>query len=67
MAQPTDFELKLIEKMTRAKIALENFIKKEHSEMCPVNDPESLRPCSCGLSEHNQKVNEIINLLEIQR
>lgn len=65
MAKPTAFEIELIQKITRATIALEA-LRKKHSDACPVNDPLISGRCTCGADENNAKVSAIISDLHIE-
>ncbi len=59
MAQPTPYELKLIQKIMRATIVLESG-KKEHYETCSAVDPHMAGKCTCGASEHNTLLDKVI-------
>lgn len=65
MSEPSSFELKLIQKITRATTKLEA-LKRTHSDTCPVNDPHMAGQCTCGADEHNRKVNEVLSDLKIE-
>lgn len=58
--------LKLIEKIVRAKIKLEA-AQRRHSERCMVElDPEYYGPCTCGASETNSALNDVLKELELE-
>lgn len=58
--------VKLIEKIVRAKVKLEN-VKVDHKDSCPVEcDPEGYAPCSCGASATNSAVGSAIRELNIE-
>jgi len=55
----------LIEKMVRAKIKLEGS-RRGHSDSCPVEaDPEGFAPCNCGASNHNGKISDALDELDL--
>lgn len=57
---------KLIEKMARAKIRLENS-KVNHRGSCPVeSDPEGYAPCNCGASTTNSTIDSAIKELSLE-
>ncbi|MBI2674560.1 MAG: hypothetical protein HYX22_02385 [Candidatus Yanofskybacteria bacterium] len=56
---------KLIEKIVRAKVKLENS-KMIHRNSCPIeSDPEGYAPCSCGASKTNSAIDAAIRELNI--
>ncbi|OGN06281.1 MAG: hypothetical protein A3B86_04145 [Candidatus Yanofskybacteria bacterium RIFCSPHIGHO2_02_FULL_38_22b] len=56
---------KLIEKIVRAKVKLENS-KMNHKDSCPVeSDPEGYAPCNCGASKTNGAIDAAIRELNI--
>ena len=58
--------LKLIAKITRAKIRLEN-AKMSHRNSCPVEtDPEGFAPCNCGASNTNYAIESAIQDLSLE-
>lgn len=53
-------EIKIIEKLTRAKVKLEAMLKK-HSDNCMIEmDPGYHGPCTCGAGEHNKRIEAVI-------
>jgi len=57
---------KLIEKMVRAKVRLENS-RVSHKNGCPVeSDPEGHAPCNCGASATNLNINFAIKDLSLE-
>ena len=57
---------KLIEKMVRAKVKLENS-KISHKDSCPVEcDPEGYAPCNCGASKTNSAIDAATRELSIE-
>jgi coenzyme F420-reducing hydrogenase gamma subunit len=58
-------ELKLIEKIIRAKIHLEK-AKKNHSNHCPIDmDYDYMGPCTCGASTANSAVEAALHALNL--
>jgi hypothetical protein len=58
--------LKLIEKIVRAKVKLEGS-KRRHSERCMVDmDPDYMGPCTCGASETNSAIDSALEELELE-
>jgi len=56
----------LIEKIIRAKIALEKAPRgRGHSNFCPMEDPESYAPCNCGASDANRPIQEALDALKL--
>lgn len=56
--------LKLVEKLVRAKVKLEN-ARKKHADHCMFEDPDYMGPCTCGASTINEALNEVLEELEI--
>lgn len=57
---------KLIEKMVRAKVRLENS-RVSHKNGCLVeSDPEGYAPCNCGASATNSNINSAIKDLSLE-
>jgi hypothetical protein len=66
MASPTPFEIKLIEKVTRAKVHLKS-VNAQHSQGCPTEDTESTAPCNCGASRINGAIQSAIDELDLDK
>ena len=63
MATPE--ELRLIEKIVRAKVALEG-AKTGHSSRCMIDmDPEYRGPCTCGADANNGAIKATLKELEL--
>ncbi|HBI26016.1 TPA: hypothetical protein DDX30_04495 [Candidatus Wolfebacteria bacterium] len=61
MATPD--EIKLIEKMVRAKVAIEG-INTKHSPNCMVDlDPDYHGPCTCGAAQTHTQVSTALKAL----
>jgi len=61
----TTTELKLIEKIVRAKVRLEGS-KTSHSDNCNCEEPENFAPCNCGASAHNTKIDAALRELSLE-
>ena len=55
----------LMEKIIRARIALEGASGGPHSNFCPVEDPESYAPCNCGASARSRPIEEALRALKL--
>ena len=55
----------LLEKIIRARMHLENVPRPQHSNFCPVEDPESYAPCTCGASGKNKHVDSALRELKL--
>ena len=61
----TKSELKLLEKIVRAKVKLES-ARRRHSDGCPVEyDPDYYGPCTCGASKTNAAIDAALHELEL--
>lgn len=60
----TKEEIKLIEKLARAKMKLEGLIKN-HSGKCLTEDPEYYGPCTCGMDEYNKRIEAALKELSL--
>ena len=61
----TPEEIRLIEKMVRAKVALEGG-KSSHSSNCMTDmDPEYRGPCTCGADMHNSVISAALKELSL--
>ena len=59
----TPEELRLHEKIIRAKVRLEE-LKKDHSPNCMVKtDPDYIGPCSCGARANNAAIDAVLKEL----
>lgn len=57
--------IKLIEKIVRAKVKLEG-AKRGHSERCMVDmDPDYMGPCTCGASTSNSAIDAALDELNL--
>lgn len=56
-------EYKLLEKIIRAKIALEG-AHKSHTCMIDL-DPDYMGPCKCSAGEHNAKIDRALDALKL--
>lgn len=57
--------LQLIEKIVRAKIALEN-AKQKHRDRCMVEmDIDYMGPCTCGVDNMNTAITAALNALKL--
>jgi hypothetical protein len=63
MAEYTNVQL--MEKIIRAKIALEKARSAPHRTSCPMEDPESYAPCNCGASAANGPIREALDALKL--
>jgi len=57
-------ELKLIEKIVRAKVQLEG-AHTGHKSMCPADDDTGYGACTCGASAQNSKVQAALRELDL--
>lgn len=57
--------VQLMEKIIRAKIALEKVKSAPHRVTCPMEDPESYAPCNCGASASSGPIQEALNALKL--
>lgn len=63
MATPT--ELMLMERIVRAKVALEG-ARKPHT--CIIDDdPDYMGPCKCGASEQNAAISKALRELDLSK
>ena len=59
-------DVKLIEKIVRAKVRLES-AKRRHSERCMVDmDPDYMGPCTCGAESSNAAIDAALKELELE-
>ncbi len=58
-------ETRLIEKIVRAKVALERS-RVRHKDGCMTEDPESTAPCNCGASATNSALSSAIKELSFE-
>ena len=59
-------EVKLIEKIVRAKVKLEG-ARAQHTSACPVDaDPEGHAPCTCGASTRNSAIKAVLKELSFE-
>lgn len=56
-------EIKLVEKMVRAKMALENS-HSSHTMACPAEDPHMAGPCRCGADKRNRSIEKALRELD---
>jgi len=56
--------VKLIEKITRAKMRLEG-ARREHLASCPSEDPHMPGPCTCGAEKTNSAIRTAIDELSL--
>lgn len=62
----TPSEVRLVEKITRAKVKLER-ARRAHSSNCIVEmDPEGLAPCNCGAGSANFAIDAALRELELE-
>lgn len=64
MAELTNTQL--IEKIVRAKVALEG-AKVKHEDFCVTEDPDSMAPCNCGASAANNAISRALRTLELDK
>ena len=58
-------ELKLVEKIVRAKVVLER-AQRRHEDHCRIEgDPEYLGPCTCGATKSNAAIHEALRELSL--
>ena len=58
-------KVKLIEKIGRAKLLLEQG-REDHTENCNVSiNPDGMAPCNCGASKHNALIASVIRELTL--
>jgi hypothetical protein len=62
-------KLKLLEKLVRTKIRLEDAIKElHHDSRCMIElDPTSYAPCSCGVSKTRSILQTVLDELNEER
>ena len=66
MSSPTPFEIKLIQKITVAKMHLKD-IKIEHKSGCVTEDVTSHASCNCGASRINSKIEDALEELSLDK
>jgi hypothetical protein len=59
-------EAKLIEKIVRAKVKIEAIPHRTHATTCPVEDPTSIAPCTCGASNYNNSLDSALRELKLE-
>jgi hypothetical protein len=57
--------LRLAQKMGRAEMALE-MARGSHADSCPVEDPDSMAPCNCGVGTKNAAITRALRELKIE-
>lgn len=63
----TPGELKLIEKIIRAKVELEGALRP-HSDSCPIDmDPYYMGPCKCGATTSNNRIAAALRELDLTK
>ena len=55
----------LIEKIVMARMALKKVSLANHSNYCPIEDPESYAPCNCGADGDNAPIEEALRILKL--
>ncbi len=59
-------EIRLIEKMVRAKVALESGHVR-HRDTCVTEDPDSMAPCTCGAGASNASIAKALRELSFEK
>lgn len=66
MARQEVTRTKLIEKIVRARVRLED-MKLSHKGSCVVEaDPEGFAPCNCGASRVNHQIQGVLDELTLE-
>lgn len=55
----------LTERITKAAAALRKAKQGQHTNSCPIEDPESFAPCNCGASSANGPIQEALEHLNL--